>query len=49
MASGYGHKSVVQLLLDKGAKVESADKDGQTPLHAPNTSSGFTELVVGLL
>ena len=33
MASGNGYESVVRLLLDKGAKVESADQDGQTPFH----------------
>jgi hypothetical protein len=37
MASQQGHKSVVQLLLEKGTKVDAVDKDGRTSLHAPNT------------
>jgi hypothetical protein len=33
LASAYGLTSVVQLLLEKGAKLEARDKQGQTPLH----------------
>ena len=33
VASSAGHKSVAQLLLDKGAKMDAANKDGGTPLH----------------
>src|SRR2546421_11900067 len=32
-AAQKGHKAVVQLLLEKGADVESNDKNGWTPLH----------------
>jgi ankyrin repeat protein len=27
-----GHEAVVKLLLEKGAELESKDKDGRTPL-----------------
>ena len=33
MAAMTGHKDMVQLLLDAGAKTHLADKDGWTPLH----------------
>jgi ankyrin repeat protein len=31
-AAGNGHEAIVKLLLEKGAKLESKDKDGWTPL-----------------
>jgi ankyrin repeat protein len=31
-AIGHEHEAVVKLLLEKGAKLESKDKDGWTPL-----------------
>lgn len=33
LASAYGLTSFVQLLLEKGAKLEARDMQGQTPLH----------------
>jgi ankyrin repeat protein len=32
IASGWGGKAVVKLLLEKGAELESKDDSGQTPL-----------------
>ena len=47
MASSAGHESVARLLLDKGAKVDAASKDGQTPLIV--ASSAGNESVARLL
>jgi ankyrin repeat protein len=33
LAASSGHTNVVVLLLDKGAKIDSTEKDGATPLH----------------
>ena len=33
VAAFYGHKAIVNLLLDKGANVDAVNKYGRTPLH----------------
>lgn len=33
LSAAYCHTNVVALLLDKGAKIDSRNKDGATPLH----------------
>jgi hypothetical protein len=33
LAAAYGHRNVVELLLNQGANVNAADAMGQTPLH----------------
>ncbi|KAI4349089.1 hypothetical protein L6164_009728 [Bauhinia variegata] len=44
----YGHLSCVQLLLERGANLESTDEDGAIPLHDA-CAGGFTEIVQLLL
>jgi len=33
VAAGYGRKTLVQSLINKGSDVNARDKDGQTPIH----------------
>ncbi|KAK6943887.1 Ankyrin repeat [Dillenia turbinata] len=40
----YGHLPCVQLLLERGANLESKDEEGAIPLH-DSCASGFTEIV----
>lgn len=40
----YGHKSCVQLLLERGASLEAKDEEGAIPLHDA-CAGGFTEIV----
>uniref|UniRef100_A0A1Q3FZY2 Putative integrin-linked kinase n=1 Tax=Culex tarsalis TaxID=7177 RepID=A0A1Q3FZY2_CULTA len=45
-AKWYGHDTgTVQLLLDHGAAVNTADEDGNTPLHLAFSSDGEGELI----
>jgi ankyrin repeat protein len=42
LAVGYGHADVMEILLDKGAEVDSKDAHKQTPLHLA-TNRGYVE------
>lgn len=33
LASYFGHKSMMELLLDNGADINALNNDGDTPLH----------------
>jgi hypothetical protein len=48
VASYFGHSAVVRLLLDKGADLESKDKEGQTPLSwaARNGNGAVVKLLL---
>ena len=48
VASFYGQKDVVQLLLDEGAEIDKADIDGRTPLHLA-TYDGYKDVIILLL
>ncbi|KAJ4851124.1 hypothetical protein Tsubulata_002438 [Turnera subulata] len=48
LACLYGHLPCVQLLLERGANLESKDEDGAIPLHDA-CAGGFTEIVQFLL
>jgi hypothetical protein len=48
LGSYYGHRAIVKLLLEKGADVESKDKDGRTPLSwaAENGHEAIVKLLL---
>ncbi|KAF1970588.1 ankyrin, partial [Bimuria novae-zelandiae CBS 107.79] len=47
VAAQYGHEAVVELLLNKGADLETKDKNGQTPFL--RAAEGGHKAVVELL
>ena len=44
LAAYFGLELVVRLLVEKGADVKAADKDGQTPLYQAS-KNGYLEIV----
>ena len=44
LAARYGHKEIVEYLVEKGADVNAKDKEGWTPLHFA-AQEGHTEIV----
>lgn len=48
LACLHGHLACVQVLLERGASLDSKDEDGAIPLHDAS-SRGFTEVVQALL
>ena len=48
IATHSGHRDVAQLLIDRGADVNKADKDGWTPLYWA-CENGDTDVVEQLL
>ncbi|OAY64631.1 tankyrase [Ananas comosus] len=48
LACLYGHLSCVQLLLERGASLESKDEEGAIPLHDA-CAGGFSEIVQRIL
>ncbi|CAI7993909.1 Ankyrin repeat domain-containing protein 50, partial [Geodia barretti] len=44
MASFYGHRAVVELLLENGADVSICSEDGLSPLYVASCN-GHTEVV----
>jgi ankyrin repeat protein len=43
-AASYGHTAVIQLLLERGAKIDASGNHGETPLHSA-AIKGFGEAV----
>jgi ankyrin repeat protein len=43
-ATAGGQKEIVELLIAKGANVNSADGDGDTPLHLAGSTTASTEI-----
>ena len=46
-----GHEAVVKLLLEKGAELESKDRDGRTPLSwaAENGQEAVVKLLTSII